>query len=149
MVGAEADEVLSVVNIRRCSIIRNGRWAEGIASSVRAGLAQHRDDEACIFLVADQPFVGAGDINRLIAHHRAERDVIVALQAGSVWGTPVLFPARDYSQLERLRGDAGAKRLAQAHQARLRFVPALSASAFMDVDTDADYKRLCQMEPRT
>jgi len=149
VVGAQAHEVLSGVDLRRCAVVHNPRWSEGIASSVRVGLAQHREDKACIFMVADQPHIRADDLNRLIAHHLAEREAIVALQAGEIWGTPVLFPARDFSALGRLRGDAGAKRLVQAQRSRLRFVPAVSSQAFADVDTAADYEQvLGQMEPR-
>ena len=149
VLGAEADRVLAAVDPRRCSVVRNWGWREGIASSLRAGLDRHLDDEACIFMVADQPYVGPGDVNRLISRHLDERDAIVALQAGDVWGTPVLFPRADFPKLERLRGDEGAKPLAQSQGSRLRFVAAISAAAFADVDTRADYERVLQMDPRT
>ena len=149
VLGADAKRVLETIDPRRCSVVCNAGWREGIASSLRAGMAQHRDDEACIFMVADQPYVGPADVNRLIAHHLAERDAIVALQAGTVWGTPVLFPRSDFPALERLRGDEGAKRLAQSHGSRLRLVAALSPAVFTDVDTSADYEELLQMDPRT
>src|ERR1700680_107806 len=113
VVGANAREVLESVDLRRCAVVENPKWREGIASSIRAGLTQHRDDEACIFMVADQPFIGVKDIDRLIAHHQASRDAIVALQARNVWGTPVLFPAHDFDALSNLHGDSGAKRFAE------------------------------------
>jgi molybdenum cofactor cytidylyltransferase len=148
--GAQALVVLGAVDLRRCSVVDNPGWAEGIASSVRAGLEQHRGDEACIFMVADQPFISSTDLNRLIAEHRAEREAIIALRASDVWGTPMLFPACDFPALARLCGDAGAKRFAQAHQARVRFVSAQSARAFADVDTVDDYERvLGQIEHRS
>jgi len=142
VVGANAQEVLDLVDVRRCAVVDNPGWREGIASSIRAGLTQHRDDEACIFMVADQPSIGVEDIDCLIAHHHAARDAIVALQAGEVWGTPMLFPAHDFDALSKLHGDSGAKRVAEAQRRRLRFVAALSHDAFKDVDTIEDYERL-------
>ncbi len=142
VVGANAREVLESVDLRRCAVVENPKWREGIASSIRAGLTQHRDDEACIFMVADQPFIGVKDIDRLIAHHQASRDAIVALQARNVWGTPVLFPAHDFDALSNLHGDSGAKRFAEAQSGRLQFVAALSDNAFADIDTIEDYERL-------
>jgi molybdenum cofactor cytidylyltransferase len=142
VVGANAREILDSVDVRRCAVVDNPKWREGIASSIRAGLAQHRDDEACIFMVADQPYVGVEDIDRLIAHHHAAREAIIALQAGEVWGTPMLFPAHDFDALSKLHGDSGAKRVAEAQRRRLRFVAALSRDAFKDVDTIEDYERL-------
>jgi molybdenum cofactor cytidylyltransferase len=142
VVGAGIREVLDSVDVRRCAVVENPNWREGIASSIRAGLTQHRDDEACVFLVADQPFIGVQDIDRLLADHQIARDAIVALEACDVWGTPMLFPARDFKALSNLRGDSGAKRYADRHHKRLRFVAALSNEAFADVDTLEDYERL-------
>ena len=94
-------------------------------------------------------FVSAADLDQIIALHRADREAIVALKSQEIWGTPMLFPRRFYKALMQLRGDAGAKRLAQRHLGRLQFAAALSPFAFVDVDTQADIKRLHQMEPRT
>ena len=149
VVGAGAEQVLDAVDVRRCAVVENTQWREGIASSIRTGLARHRGDEACLFMVADQPFIEVDDLNRLIAHHLAERDAIVALRAGDVWGTPMLFPQASFMGLERLRGDVGAKRYALAHEPQLRFVKARSGHAFADVDTKADYDAIRQIDPRT
>jgi molybdenum cofactor cytidylyltransferase len=149
VVGADAQRVLQSVEARRCSIVENRDWKQGIASSINAGLALHRRDEACVFMVADQPFNGVEDVDRLIAHHMAEREAIIALRAGDVWGTPVIFPQRDFDALAKLRGDAGAKRYAERHVRRLRFVTALSRHAFTDIDTPTDYERARQIDPRT
>jgi len=149
VVGALAEQVLDTVDVRRCAVVENTHWREGIASSIRAGLAHHRGDEACLFMVADQPFIEVDDLNGLIAHHLAERDAIVALRAGEVWGTPMLFPQTAFPGLERLRGDEGAKRYARAHESQLRFVRARSTHAFADVDTKSDYDAIRQIDPRT
>jgi molybdenum cofactor cytidylyltransferase len=149
VVGASAQRLLAVVDPRRCAVVRNAHWKEGIASSVRAGLANNLADEACIFMVGDEPFVSAADVDRLIAVHRADREAIVALKSGDVWGSPMLLPRSVYSAVARLRGDSGAKRIAQRRGARVRFVSALSPFAFADVDTREDLARLAQIEPRT
>ena len=142
VVGAGAEEVLKQIDVRRCAVVDNQGWPEGIASSIRAGLAQHRHDEACIFMVADQPFIGAADIDQLIVYHQGSRDAIIALQAGDVWGTPMLFSSHDFGPLSKLHGDSGAKRYAQHQLTRIRFVTAHSHDAFKDVDTIDDYRRL-------
>lgn len=148
VVGAQAEGLLDVVDTRRCAVVYNHLWKEGIASSVRAGLEKHFADDGCIFTVADQPFVSANDLDNLMVLHRAYREAIVGLKSDDVWGTPMLFPRKFFKALLQLRGDTGAKRLAQRHRAQVRFVDALSPYAFADVDTQADMKRL-QMEPRT
>lgn len=144
VLGAESEAILDSIAPRRCSVVLNRAWADGIASSIRTGLALAVDHDACIFMLADQPFVTSADVDGLIesaASARGDRGraaQIVALRAGRAWGAPVLFPRRDYTALARLEGDAGAKRYAQSQTRRLRFVTAQDSRAFCDVDTPAD-----------
>src|SRR4029077_17080521 len=130
------------VDTRRCAIARNEKWHEGIASSIRAGLAFVPDADACVFMLGDQPFVTSADIDALLhetANGRARvrgrahaAKSIVALRCAGVWGAPVLFPRRDFAALERLTGDHGAKGYAQSQSQRLRFVTARDPRAFVD-----------------
>lgn len=149
VIGAHAQAIVGAVDARRCAVIENREWSEGIASSLRTGLAAHREDDACIFMVADQPFVTVADVDRIIEGCAEARDAIVALRAGDVWGTPMLFPRADFAGLLQLRGDGGAKRYAQRHPSRLLFVDAQSRDAFEDVDTASDFERIRQRVPRT
>jgi molybdenum cofactor cytidylyltransferase len=142
VVGAAADKVLCSVDTRRCSVIANDDWRSGITSSIRAGLRQHLNDDACTFMVGDQPFVTTADLNRLIARFAERRDAIVALRVAAIWGTPVLFPRSDYRALLKLTGDRGAKQYASRAGKRLEFVEAVHPDAFSDVDTPEDYSRL-------
>jgi molybdenum cofactor cytidylyltransferase len=142
VVGANAAAILGAIDTRRCAVVENFAWREGIASSIRAGLAQHLGDAACIFTVADQPFVTVGDLNGLIECFAGQRDAMVAIRSGSVWGTPMLFAREHFRALFGLRGDFGAKRYAEQHEHRLHFVNARDRDAFADVDTLEDYERL-------
>lgn len=142
VIGADAEALLSAVDSRRCAIVSNPEWREGIASSIRAGLHRHESDDACVLLVGDEPLVAGADIDALIASFADHPKSISALRAGRVWGTPVLFPRPDLKALARLRGDSGAKRYAQTQKKRLRLIDAANPRAFADVDTRADLARL-------
>ena len=150
VLGANADEVLERVDSRRCTIVRNASWQEGIASSIRAGLRipdEATSCEACIFLLGDQPFVSSLDINALLSTADVSgRHPIVALRAGKTWGAPVLFPRRDFAALSSLRGDTGAKGYAQSQLRRVRFVSARDRRAFHDVDFRADIPALSETD---
>lgn len=141
VLGADAATVEARVAMRRCAVIQNQDWQEGIASSIRRALAHDGSEDATIFLVGDEPFVGPADIDALIDEHGAHPQAIVALRAGRVWGTPALFPREDHRALMRLRGDRGAKTYAMQHPKRLRFVAARDERAFVDVDTPADLRK--------
>jgi molybdenum cofactor cytidylyltransferase len=144
VVGSDSDAVLDSVDPRRCAVVFNGSWRDGIASSIRAGLTFANDFDACVFMLADQPFVCSDDIDGLLRAAEARRgdsrasQPIVALRAGRAWGAPVLFPRRDFTALARLEGDNGAKRYAQSHAQRLHFVTARDSRAFRDVDSASD-----------
>jgi molybdenum cofactor cytidylyltransferase len=152
VVGSGAAQLLAAVDTRRCRVAINPKWKTGLASSLRCGLRAHPGDDACIIMLGDQPLVTSADLDKLIdvwsvrmhptAQRAREPAPIVALQAGDIWGAPVLFPRRDFAALLRLRGDAGAKRHAAQHLDRLAFVDALDARAFHDVDTPEDLTRL-------
>jgi molybdenum cofactor cytidylyltransferase len=146
VLGAHAGSVLARVDARRCNIALNDQWRAGIASSIRCGLRAHRDDDACIIMLGDQPFVTSADLDRMmgVGSERA----VVALRAAGVWGVPVLFPRRDFTALARLKGDRGAKRYAAAQKERLVFVDALDVDAFDDVDTPVDLTRLSERGTR-
>lgn len=158
VLGAGCEAVLAAVDPRRARAVFNAAWSEGLASSLRCGLRHHRDDDACIVLLGDQPFATSADLDQLIAVWSVqtqstggrERSTvpIVALRAGDVWGAPVLFPRRDFAALRRSHGDAGAKRYAEGQKPRLLFAHAAQANAFEDVDTRADLSRLNGRETR-
>ncbi|MDQ2817054.1 MAG: nucleotidyltransferase family protein [Candidatus Eremiobacteraeota bacterium] len=142
VLGCGHELVLCAVDSRRCCVVFNPGWREGIASSLRAGLAHHLSDDACIFVVADQPHVTTGDIDNLIAAAALAPDNIATLHAGGVWGSPMLFPRADFAELMKLTGDAGAKSHALGQQQRITLVEAQHSDAFLDIDTREDAARL-------
>jgi molybdenum cofactor cytidylyltransferase len=153
VLGDVADAIMDCTDTRRCAIVHNEHWREGIAASIRTGLRFSAESDACVFMLADQPFVSSHDIDALL-HCSADlcsadlygrpssRPPIVALRAGKTWGAPVLFPRHDYGALARLKGDVGAKVYARTQTRRLRFVTARNPRAFRDVDSPSDLHSL-------
>ena len=115
----------------------NRDWAEGIASSIRAGLA-HAPPAAdgVLIALADQAAVTTEDLRRLAGAWRRIRSIIAAAQyAGSV-GVPAIFPRWCFRELNELRGDRGAQLLLQRHVDRLVRLPMPSAE--LDIDRPED-----------
>ena len=154
VLGADAEAIVDCADTRRCAIVRNDDWREGIAASVRAGARFAAESDACIFMLADQPFVTSDDIDALLCsadlYGRPGRPgpPIVALRAGKTWGAPVLFPRRDFAALAELHGDTGAKAYAESQRRRLRFVAAIDERAFRDVDSQSDLRALVKSRAR-
>ncbi|WP_248925146.1 nucleotidyltransferase family protein [Paenibacillus hamazuiensis] len=118
------------------------RAAEGMAYSIRAGVevARERGVNAVLIMLADQPLVTAAWIDALIAAFAEDPglDFVASSREGKPM-PPVLFSARLLDELQRLEGDAGARRLLASPKYRGICVPR-SASDFTDVDTPADWE---------
>jgi len=92
--------------------VPNAQASEGMASSIRAGVAALPPDVTALLLLAvDQPAVDAPLLQRLLAlAATAPGHTTACAYAGTV-GIPALLPRRLFPELAVLRGDRGAKGL--------------------------------------
>ncbi|HEV2282722.1 MAG TPA: nucleotidyltransferase family protein [bacterium] len=140
--GWHAAEVRREAEAFGATVVVNPRYAEGMATSLAAGVAAlPADCEAAVVLLGDQPRIGPAAINRLIAAHRATGKPIVLSRYGGVAGPPALFARALFSEVSALTGDAGARGVAARHPDRVAEVT-LAADEAWDVDTPEDLARL-------
>ena len=91
-------------------VVPNPEADEGMASSLRAGLAALPDDvEAVLVLAVDQPAVDADLLRGLLALFRASAGRPAACTYADTLGIPAVLPAHLFPDLRALRGDRGAK----------------------------------------
>jgi len=92
-------------------VVRNPEAAEGMASSIRLGIAAlPRPAPAVLMLTIDQPAVDAPVLKRLLLLHASQDDAApVACAYGGSLGVPAILPARFFPELLALVGDRGAK----------------------------------------
>lgn len=112
--------------------------AEGMAASLRAGLAAVADDaDAVLVMLADMPEIGPEHIDRLIAaFDPAEgREICRAVDAQGQPGHPVLFGRRFFESLAALEGDRGARDILREAGDYLVDVPTPGRGATLDLDT--------------
>ncbi len=123
------------------NIVEAADWAEGMAASIRAGLAAASGADAVVILLADMPEVSAGDIDRLIAAFDPEegREICRAVSAEGVPGHPVLFGRRFFETLAGLTGDRGAREVLREAPEFVTEVPTAGRSALVDLDTPEDW----------
>ena len=124
-------------------IAENEDWAEGMATSVRKGLASCAPDTgAAVVVLADQPLVGAKAIERLVRAYEGGASVAVATYGGER-RNPALFAREVWSMLEEeLSGDEGARRFVKRHPEMVTEVPCDDVADPTDVDTVEDLRRL-------
>jgi molybdenum cofactor cytidylyltransferase len=125
-------------------LVVNEGWKEGLASSIRAGLAvlekEPRGVEAAILSVADQPQLTPALLDSLIEHQHTTGKKIIAAQYAGVPGPPALFCASLFPQLQTLQGDEGARRVLLKNPDEVVLVPFPDGA--LDVDTPADFEKL-------
>lgn len=122
--------------------VTNRRAAEGMGTSIGAGVAALRPDaDAVLIVLADMPELAAAHIDRLIAaFDPAEGRAIVraATETGRP-GHPVLFGRRFFELLRALEGDAGARPIIEDYPEFLAEVLLPGTAAATDLDTPEDW----------
>jgi molybdenum cofactor cytidylyltransferase len=143
VLGARAAELSPLLTHSQASVVINRDWREGMASSIRAGVARlPASCTAVLLMLVDQAAVTAEDLKRLASIWRRQPDYIVAARYGMTTGVPAIFPRSVFPDLASLRGDVGARVLLQRNPDRVVRVP--MASAAIDIDTPED---LLEMGP--
>jgi molybdenum cofactor cytidylyltransferase len=142
--GAAQERVAEALVGLPARVVPNQRWAEGMGSSIAAGVgALVRDFPGCdavVLMVCDQPLVTGETIAALIDALRAgDKSVAASAYAGTL-GVPALFTLRWFAALGALSGNAGAKRIIEANADEVVRCPFPAGDC--DIDTPADLERL-------
>ncbi len=141
VLGAHAADLAPLLRHSTASVIVNRDWSEGIASSIRTGIAHLPPScDGVLILLADQAAVTVEDLRRLAGVWRREPRCIVAARYDATLGVPAIFPRSEFGQLAALRGDRGARNLLR--RAADRVVAIELANAGIDIDTPEDLLRL-------
>jgi molybdenum cofactor cytidylyltransferase len=141
VLGARAAELTPLLKHSQSSVVINRDWREGMASSIRAGVARLPPGcTAVLLMLVDQAAVTAEDLKRLVNAWRRQPDYIAAARYGTTTGVPAIFPRSSFPDLQSLRGDTGARVLLQRNPDRVVRVP--MASAAIDIDTPEDLLKL-------
>ncbi|TPN88278.1 4-diphosphocytidyl-2C-methyl-D-erythritol kinase [Mesorhizobium sp. CU2] len=114
----------------------NPDFADGLASSLKAGIANVAHDAAgAMIVLGDMPGVSSKDLDSLIDAFRRSggRAVVRASHLGKR-GNPVLLPRSLFAAVAQLEGDTGARHLVEAEGLDVIDVE-IGQGASIDVDT--------------
>lgn len=144
VVGADAPALRAALAGRALDIVENPAHTEGMAASLRAGLAALREPvDAVLVCLGDMPRVRAEHVDALIdAFAEAGPEVICVPVYEGRRGHPVLFGARYFDALRALRGDRGARSLLQDHLDDVCEVVVSDDGIHRDIDTSEDLRAL-------
>lgn len=153
VLGHRAREILSAITCPdRVRVVVNAEYAEGQSTSLRAGLRTASPyAEAAAVLLGDQPRATPQLIDAMAAAFRsaaacAVRPVYAGVGGRRVPGHPVFLARRVWPEMDKLRGDQGARDLLGAHPEWLLEV-SVDGDVPPDVDTWEDYRHSVGDEP--
>ena len=119
--------------LRGCDVVENALADEGMASSIRVGVARAEElgVQGLVVMACDQVSLRAEHLRALCG----EVDRVTGSGYAGKVGIPAYFPAEKFSELMELRGDVGARELL------LGAAVVVDESLGLDVDTEADVER--------
>jgi molybdenum cofactor cytidylyltransferase len=135
--GHQAEQVEKALQGLNVKFVRNADFAEGLASSVKAGVAAvPADADGAVICLGDMPLIDANLIDRLIGTFAPDGGNLIAVPVNDGRrGNPVLWSRRFFNELMTLDGDIGARHLIAKHGEAVAEVPVEGHGAFLDIDT--------------
>lgn len=141
VLGANAERVAPVLDGVPVRIALNPRWAEGMGTSIQAGLDALASDplDGVILMLGDQPLISPMHLARLVdVQARTGLPIVTAQYAGTV-GVPALFMREMFESLRALEPSAGCKSVILSNWTAAAFLPLPEAA--QDIDTPEDLER--------
>jgi molybdenum cofactor cytidylyltransferase len=128
-------------------ILANPRFAEGMGTSLAAGIAALGDDtQAALVMLGDTPFVLPGIVDALVAAYLRQHAPITIPVYGEAVGPPTLFDRRAFPDLLNLQGDAGGRQLLSLYPGEACRVAFRAEDRPLDIDTPEDLRKVLSFE---
>jgi molybdenum cofactor cytidylyltransferase len=145
IVGAHRELILSAVNFGTSTPVSNERWAQGISTSIHAGLdgLMRTAPRAggVLIMACDQPRLTADHLRVLIHRFALQSEPsMVASAYQEVLGIPAVFPPNLFARLYALEGDKGARALLLDPPCPM--IPVPFAGGEVDIDWPDDLSAL-------
>jgi len=142
--GHQAEEVRVALDRLDIAIVDNPDYAQGLSTSLRAGIAALPADVAgAVVCLGDMPLVETAVIDRLIAaFNPAECRLICVPTYNGKIGNPILWGREFFAEMSKLGGDRGARSLLESHGDQLVEVPVADDAILTDIDTPEALDRL-------
>ena len=136
VVGSGASDILSSLDLGRADFVYNKDYNSGLSSSIKSGIANMPiDANAALLMVADQPFLKARLLDRMMDAYNESGKKIVALSYDNEIRNPILFDRVFFSEIEKIEGDRGARSIVQKHIFEADLINIEDKQAFVDIDS--------------
>lgn len=143
VLGADADRIRSAVDMGRARVVLNPRHADGMSTSLRAGVRAMGPGVArAVVILGDQPDVDADLIDALMETQASSHLPAAALDFDGLLHPPVVLARELWPELEELHGDVGCRQLIRSDPNRVARLPLSRPRRHpIDIDTPDDATR--------
>jgi molybdenum cofactor cytidylyltransferase len=149
VLGAGADKIRSQVKMTKEKVVINPAPRKGMSESLKLGIRSvEREADAVLVVLADQPFLMAKTVDRLIDTYVESHALVVVPVHRGHRGNPVLFDRAVYPQIMKIEGDVGAKSVVEGNKDNLVAVEVDDEGVLTDLDTPSDYERATASQSR-
>lgn len=144
VLGSNYHEHKSVIENLPVEILFHTDWANGMGSSLKAGLKKILENkpetEAVVVTVCDQPHISGSHLKALLNKYHESQARVVASKYNDTLGVPALFDQRLFEELLQVADSQGAKAVIQKQTNYVEFVDWPEGS--IDIDTPEDLRKL-------
>jgi molybdenum cofactor cytidylyltransferase len=143
VLGFGAEKILQQLGDRlvhpSLSVVTNAAWHEGMATSLRAGMAQIDSSlDSIMIILGDFPLLTAGIIDQVLyAHRTSGKGICLPVREGR-WGHPVCISRCFFTGLTQVEGDQGAREVIRKNWPEVYQFNIPEDGCFVDVDTRQD-----------
>jgi CTP:molybdopterin cytidylyltransferase MocA len=129
----------SVVDINKATILQCQKSELGLGQSLAEASSKLPEGlDGVLVLLGDMPEITSDDIATICDEYHPDY-IIRALGNNGNPGHPVLIPAVIAQKLVTLRGDTGAREILKTSRVKTVVIP--NQNAFLDIDTEEDWKK--------
>jgi len=140
VLGHAAERIAPALEGLPAQVVVNPSWADGLSTSVRAGLDAVGDTaQAALFVLADQPHLTPEIVAAIVARFRRTRATVVVPQAGGRRGAPALFARSLFDELRAVQGDQGGRGVIARHYEQAETIELPDTVPLTDIDTPDEY----------
>lgn len=122
--------------------IENPIASDGQGTSAALGAVAMDGMDAALFCVADQPYLTAQSVHRILDAYTPGGIFTLAFEGRR--GNPVLFPADLLEELSALSSLETGRKVISRHLERVRLISADFALELFDIDTKWDMESVCK-----
>ncbi len=144
VLGHEAERVQrSVESAPPTKVVINRDYAEGMSTSIKAGIAAiSAGSSAAMIVLADQPLLKSSVIDQMIGEYEKSHSAIIVPMYKGFRGNPVLIDRSLFPEMMQISGDIGCRSLFGLHPEAIQKIAVEDIGILVDIDTAEDLKKL-------